>query len=702
METTTTSAAPTTSEPPISDPLETKPSANQDAPQSLDVVSGSVDQSVAAKKETLRMERAVKKELKYLSDDPWKVTEYVKGALEKGKFEEAYLLVQKGSKEMQLVVPWNYLLNHLLNNQQPTRAIKMFNEMKKRAQFPNAATYTILFRGLTKSEHPKLAVAEAVKHYHALLKDPRIEANITHLNAVLNVCNRANDLDSMFALLDTVNESTRAPTCYTYTTILDALRHNTLGDIKDLTQEQKEFNFNSTIKRGRAIWEEVISKWRKGRLVIDEDLVCCMGRMLLLSPNREEKKEILDLVEQTMNIPNLAKVQEASAEEARKKNPRTGEVAKKDGYGLFVTPANNTLSLLLNVVFQTRMSSLGIKYWNFLVREYGLEPDMGCWLRLFGLLKLAKASAHATEILSIVPTDVINPRIYHMAMETCDRDNINQNVLKHADRALDSMVERLEVPDALTMRLYLNVAQNHHYHLRARANEGNVAGAKRDYGIQITNALDRLWVPYRRLHDHLFKDVKAKTAEGKAKFYNEQREAIALARIMYGSFNKVLQQEMLPEEDLERIRPIGGRINREIQAFFANREDTEPNLRKTLGRGRADEDMMEYNEGMGSFWDTTQAGKPSRYNEGYGSRTDGRTRVRDDDRRSDNRPWRNDSRRNNNGRGNEDRTDRRRAESNEPGIPRYRADRRASVPWEAIKPERAPRRENRNYDRRHS
>lgn len=75
------------------------------------------------------MERAVKKELKYLSDDPWKVTEYVKGALEKGKFEEAYLLVQKGSKEMQLVVPWNYLLNHLLNNQQPTRAIKMFNEV---------------------------------------------------------------------------------------------------------------------------------------------------------------------------------------------------------------------------------------------------------------------------------------------------------------------------------------------------------------------------------------------------------------------------------------------------------------------------------------------------------------------------------------------------------------------------------------------
>ncbi|KAM0260572.1 hypothetical protein ACHAPA_010186 [Fusarium lateritium] len=692
---TTTPGAPTTSELSRSDPLAAKSSANQDAPQSLDAGSETIDQSVAAKKEALRRERAVKKELQYLGDDPWKVSEYVKGALEKGKFEEAYLLVQKGSKDMQLVVPWNHLLNHLLNNQQSTRAIKMFNEMKKRAQFPNASTYTILFRGLTKSEHPKLAVAEAVKHYHTLLKDPRIEANIVHLNAVLNVCNRANDLDSMFALLDTVNETTRAPTCYTYTTILDALRFDNIGKVKDLTQEQKDFNFNSTVKRGRAIWEEVISKWRKGRLVIDEDLVCGMGRMLLMSSNREEQKEILDLVGQTMNIPNLAKVQEASAEEARKKDPRTGKVVRKDGHGLYVTPGNNTLSLLLNVVFQTRMSSLGIKYWNFLVREFGLEPDMGCWLRLFGLLKLAKASAHATEVLSIVPTETINPRIYRIAMETCDRDNINQNVLKHANRALDSMVERLEVPDASTMRLYLHVAQNHHYHLRARAKNGDVAGAKRDYGIQITNALDRLWVPYRRLHDHLFKDVKAKTEDKKANLYNEQREVIALARIMYGSFNKVIQQAMLPEEDLERIRPIGGRINREIQAFFANREDAEPNLRKTLGRGKADEDMMEDIHGMGSFWDTTQAGKPPRHKEDYRSRTDGRARFRDDDdRRSDSRPRRNDSRRNNYDRDNENRPDRRRLDSNEFGIPRYRADRRASVPWGAIKPEPALRREN--------
>lgn len=511
--------------------------------------------------------------------------------------------------------------------------------MKKRAQFPNALTYTSLFRGLAKSQHPKLAVAEAVKQYNNLLKDTRLEPNTTHLNAVLNVCNRAGDLDSMFSIVDTVNDSTRAANAYTYSIIINALRWNVLKDVKDLTDEQKEFNIKNTLQRAKAIWGEAMSSWRQGRLVIDEELVSSMGRLMLMSSDVADKKEILDLIEQTMNVPNLSKVQERSAADARKTDPKTGAVAKKDGNGVYATPGNNTLSMLLQVVLQTRQSSIGIKYWNFLVREYGMEPDRDCWMRLFSILKQARASAHATEILSIVPQDVISTRIYRMVMETCIRDNINHNVIKNADRALDNMMERLEIPDPQSMRLYLVAAQNSHYHLRTRANEGDVAGAKRAYGTQITKALDRLWVPYRKLHDHFFRCVKADTDKDKAVLYNQQREVIALARIMYGSFNKVIQQEMLPEEDLERIRPIGGRINREIQAFFAKREENEPNLRKAKGRGAAEEEMSEYYTVMEveSFWDTTQAGSPpkewgsSRNYDGRRSRGYGNDRRRRND-----------------------------------------------------------------------
>ncbi|CEI68734.1 hypothetical protein FVEN_g7990 [Fusarium venenatum] len=585
--------------------------SNRDTPRSLE---DGVENSVSAEKETLRVERVAKQELKYLADDPWKFSQYVKQALEKGKFEEAYCVVKMGSRTLSLVVPWTMLMDYMLQQQQLTKAIRIFNDMKKRAQFPNAQTYTTLFRGLARSQHPKLAVAEAVKQYNNLLKDSRLEPNTTHLNAVLNVCNRAGDLDSMFSIVDTINDTTRAATAYTYATIISALRWNANSDIKDLTDDQKRFNIRNSVERAKVIWGEAMSKWRQGRLVIDEEFVCTMCRLMILSSEIDDKKEILDIVEQTMNVPNLSKVQERSAVDARKTDPKTGAVAKKDGNGVYASPGNNTLSLLLNVVHQTKQSSIGIKYWNFLVREHNIEPDRDCWMRLFSILKQARASAHATEILSIVPEDTIDPRIYRMAMETCIRDNINQNVIKNADRALDNMMERTETPDPQTMRLYLTAVQNTHYHLRARANDGDVAGAKRAYGIQVTKALDRLWVPYRKLHDHFFRDAKAKTDLDEGILYNQQREVIALARIMYGSFNKVIQQEMLPEEDLQRIRPIGGRINREIQTFFAKRQEKEPNLRKTKGRGAAEEEMSEYYTVMEieSFWDTTQAGRPQR------------------------------------------------------------------------------------------
>lgn len=81
------------------------------------------------------MERAVNKELQYLNNDPWKVAEYVRKALEAKKFDQAHLLVQKGSKDMQLVVPWNFLLEYLLDQQQVKAAIKLFNEVGLRYSF---------------------------------------------------------------------------------------------------------------------------------------------------------------------------------------------------------------------------------------------------------------------------------------------------------------------------------------------------------------------------------------------------------------------------------------------------------------------------------------------------------------------------------------------------------------------------------------
>lgn len=497
--------------------------------------------------------------------------------------------------------------------------------MKKRAQEPNARTYTVIFRGLAESDHPKVAVAEALRIYNRLVTDHRITPNSFHLNAVINVCNRAGDLDSMFSVLNSIHDVHRPPTAYTYTTVLNALRYNAGTGVRDLTPDQKQADIGVAIRRAKAVWEEVMDRWRKGLLKIDEPLVCAMMRLLMLASTREEKMEIFDLLEETMGIPNLARKDDGSASRPSEKNSRSEKVASAVSKGSFATPGRNTLSGMLSVLGMSRLNTAGIKYWNLLVREHKIVPDRDCWKRLFVMLKAAKASAHCTEVLTMIPDDCIDAQFFRMAMETCIADNINLNAIKNSNRALDTMMKRLPVPDPHAMRLYLRVSQASHFHLRSRSNEGDVEGAKRDYGMQIAQALDRLWKPYRQLHDHYFNEAKTKTEKDQGILYNDQREVIALARVMYGSYNKIIQQEMLPEADLKEIRPIGGRINREIYAFFADRESHEPNLRKA-GRKSAEDDMPGYQSPYeaGVHWDTTVAGKPQRYERERGPRRDRR------------------------------------------------------------------------------
>ncbi|KAL7929984.1 hypothetical protein V8C35DRAFT_314318 [Trichoderma chlorosporum] len=562
-----------------------------DAPRSL--VLEPVDSEGSKKKNFERLQRIVKKELQHM-DDPWKIAQYVENALAKDRFDEALLLTKTAGKDRQLVVAWNHLINYLLGKQQLKDAIKLYNDMKKRGQLPNVQTFTIIFRGCAKSQHPKLAVAEAVKHYNILLSDKRLQPNSIHMNAVLNVCARAGDLDSMFLIADTANDSTRAPTPYTYTTILNALRYQALLDARDLTPEQQATNIQKNVDRAKIIWVEVIDKWRKAQLVIDEELVCSMGRVLLLGSSKEQKKEVLDLLYQTMSIPNLAEDtgMEAFQDSQMEKIAVTGAPKRVPSTrAVYAVPGRNTLALVLTALASAKLTTCGIKYWNLLVRYYGVIPDNDNWLRMFGLLKVAKASSHASSILSLMPDEYIDAKHYRIAMETCVRDNINPNVIPNADQVLDSMLERLSVPDIHTLRLYLRVALVSHFQFRERLKKGGEEGgeeaakseedAKRDYGLQITTALAHLWEPYKKVHYHFFKEKPKAKDSSPGVLYNSQREVIALARHMFSAFNKVINEKMLPEKDAKDLRVVGAKINREIQKFFSGREDREPNLRKS-------------------------------------------------------------------------------------------------------------------------
>ncbi|KAL6862054.1 pentatricopeptide repeat protein, partial [Trichoderma novae-zelandiae] len=572
-----------------------------DAPRTLTLEP--LDSADSQKKDFERLQRIVKKHLQHM-DDPWKIGQYVQDALAKDRFDEALLLTKTAGKDRQVVVAWNHLINYLLDKQQLKNAIKLYNDMKKRGQLPNVQTFTIIFRGCAKSQHPKLAVSEAVKHYNLLLSDKRLQPNSIHMNAVLNVCARAGDLDSMFLIAETANETTRAPTSYTYTTILNALRYQAMRDMEDVTPEQQAANAQKAVDRAKSIWAEVMDKWRKAQLVIDEELVCSMGRVLLLAPVREDKREVLDLLYQTMSIPNLAKDTDSDAfQDGQMEKIAVTGVAKKvpSSRAVYAVPGRNTLALILTTLASSKLTTCGIKYWNLLVRHYGVVPDNDNWLRMFGMLKVAKASGHASSILSLMPDEYIDGKHYRIAMETCVRDNINTNAIANANRVLDSMLTRLPVPDLHSLRLYLRVALVSHYQFRERMKNGDEKRAKRDYGLQITTALAHLWEPYKKVHYHYFKEESPKGSKlGPGELYNSQREVIALARHMFSAFNKVINEKMLPEEDAKELRVVGAKINREIQKFYSDRDHREPNLRKS-GPGVTDESLEEEEADENSF-----------------------------------------------------------------------------------------------------
>lgn len=489
--------------------------------------------------------------------------------------------------------------------------LTLVQQMKKRGQLPNVRTFTIIFRGCADSQHPKAAVAEAVKYYHVLLNDRRLQPNSIHLNAVLNVCAKAGDMDSLFLIANTVNESTRAPTSFTYTILFNALRYHCLMGIKELPPEQQEANLERTIDRAKALWAEAMEKYAQGRLLIDETLVCSLGRLLLLAPNREDKREVLNLLQQAMNIPNLTRTLTSDPfkdpemrDVALLNSPNQAAIPPANPKAVYAVPGQNTLALVLTALASSRQTTIGIKYWNLLVRHYGIIPDHDNWLRMFGMLKVAKASAHAADILDILPSKIADARPYRIAMETCVRDNINRNAVVNSSKILRSMLKRFDVPDLYTLRLYLRVALVSHFQFRVMAQKGQEIGAKRAYGVQINGALDQLWAPYRKVYSHYFEHAEVLDDDDKSKgsLYNSKREVIALGRLMFSAANKVINEAMLKEGFLNTLRKEGARINRGIQAFYSARETLEPNIRST------GEELEKLGSRLGGdfVWDTTK------------------------------------------------------------------------------------------------
>ena len=351
--------------------------------------------------------------------------------------------------------------------------------MKKRGHKPDAYTYTIMLRGYRENVKKPESVEQAVAVYNSIkAANSAVTPTIIHTNAVLSVCARAHDLETMWSIAGNLPErGAGAPDHKTFTTILQAINVEARSRAVDLASQDQNYDpqpvFESAVRDGRRLWADIHHRWKRGLLQMDEALVCAMGRLLLLSAEPRSHEDVLNLAQQYMNIPRLTragKEADADTEELWGSPENTPEdtaedyvssqmdvpaqlglstkVTTTDG-SVYARPGPNTLSMLLEVTKSSRLLAAGKHYWQLLTSPEGPYRIVADSENITNYLRLLRASRASRAVLDLL----LEPRPDHtqkklmtrstfiIAMSTCVRDKKNRNVFDIASQIFDLMQE---------------------------------------------------------------------------------------------------------------------------------------------------------------------------------------------------------------------------------------------------------------------
>ncbi|KAL8733436.1 MAG: hypothetical protein Q9166_002062 [cf. Caloplaca sp. 2 TL-2023] len=464
--------------------------------------------------QSLKRKRNLDRELLYLRD-PLKLAENTIALLRNNDNEKALELVRMASKKIQCTVSWNHLVDYEMSKGRIQKAVKIYNEMKKRAQKPDAQTYTIILRGLSWHPHLQESVPLALKIYYSMFADNcPVKPNIIHTNAVLKVCALARDVDALFGVAAKLpNKGPGAPNNLTFTTILNAIRitawHND-NDLRDETWEEKSLRRQRAVTQGRKLWEEIIPRWRAGDMWIDEELVCAMGRLLLLGSTEQDYDDVLSLAEQVMSIPRQkrqlreqqaiadSEEQTAIAESPATRNGSQDDPTKfelEDDDSAFSSsapapvastalvnvfrpqstapkisialPGRNTLSLLLDACINLRAVSSAQAYWGLLTDPsgpYKVNPDSENYHMYLRLLRVQRASKTASELITdmhsgeLKAMHMLQPKTFRIAFSACVRDKNSPYAMEPAIKILKTMYKALPEPDVKALDMFAEIA----------------------------------------------------------------------------------------------------------------------------------------------------------------------------------------------------------------------------------------------------
>ncbi|KAK3989474.1 hypothetical protein QBC44DRAFT_327420 [Cladorrhinum sp. PSN332] len=562
---------------------------------------------------------AVKKHLQYLKD-PLEIGNHVKASLEAGRWDEALLMTRRASATTRVEVSWNYLIDHQLKTGHLNAALKLYTEMKKRGQQPNAKTYTVIFRGCSEAIHPKVAVSQATKLYNALLRKTvktTFEPNTIHMNAVLEVCARANDLESLFSTLATADTRHRAPDSLTFTIVLNALRHHVSAiepKLGQFTELEKANLAQESISKAQTLWTDVLALWRSGKLLMDERLVVAMGQVLATG-TWKDNENIFKLLEQVMQIPNPDRIArrlkrlskqpgaegeaaaevENGAEKATEEGVEEGAEEDEPGYGpehfqqeqpgelsrethgnelpkarrvlameragQFPLPHERTLSLVLKALENTKKTALAQKYWNYFIQAYKVTPDWENYAAYLLCLRRGHASTQAAEVIRSMPQEFLANVTFRIGLKTCIDDRLNGKSFAAAKKIFDIMCTKLRYPDPIAMRLFLYTARHNIKHLEGleKTNPQEWVFAR---GEQLAQAIQSAWRPFQILVRSFSYPEKPSRSPEEAlrQSKDSMQEAMATARNIISLIDIVCNDQM--------ARPMVARDLRQKRKFL--------------------------------------------------------------------------------------------------------------------------------------
>ncbi len=443
---------------------------------------------------------------------------------------------------------------------------------------------------------PSVALAKVMMIYHSMLteKSP-VKPSVIHLNAVLKMCARAQNIDAMLAIAaDMPKRGVGSPNNLSYTTIFNALRLYAVGDLRStLTPMQKRQNIQKVLLDARRMWADIRERWTQGDIWIDEELVCAMGRLLLVG-GLQDRDDILSLIEQTMNIPR--QVPRLGTEARRKIDPRAHEpqvpsqdsdkgasspehqpgldendqlparrihdkelaVAAVDqfqpvkpparsgaGRGGYATPGQNSLSLVLQVVLDTKLKEPAYKYWQIFTTEHNVKPDQANFHAYLRILRVARASNETVNFLLKVPMQDLRHTAFRIAMATCRRDKLNKSAFANAGKLLDLMQSALREPDIAFLEGYLELAIAAPAYSKKLDSGGRNIASKVEQGKQILRALDRLNPSFVNLKAILHfedPDLKRKSPTERTEFVDC---ILSLTKKMISSYELLLNKGMV-------------------------------------------------------------------------------------------------------------------------------------------------------------